>query len=110
MGLPAIAPMGGAAEEVVDPASAVLVAATCVLRKRAAGVFIDVDVGSLAKALDSVLRDTSVPARRAISRGPLWAARHLSMQHSADALLAQVMLAAPSVDILPALFGEDHPR
>ena len=90
-GLPVIVPIGGAAEEVIDPGSAVLVPAATVPRVKADGILIQVEEQELAKALDAVLHGTSAHAQRAPTRGPLWAARHLSMQHSTVRLLAEVM-------------------
>ena len=90
-GLPVIAPAGGAAEEVVDPSAAVFVAATIEPRSIQPGVLIRADTEALVGALEAVLTNTSQPAWRAPSRGPLWAARKLSMAHAADAVLAEVM-------------------
>ena len=116
-GLPVIVPQGGAAEEVVHPQGAVLVPAVLVRRARSSGFLIRVaeegegekneqglaslqeaaaagdlpNAGTLAGALEAVLTNASAPARLAAAVGPPWAAQVLSIEHSADAVLAEVM-------------------
>ena len=88
-GLPVVVPSGGAAEEVVDPASAVFVDA--VLKPRAKeGFLIDPDRGSLAAALLRVLRDDELREKASL-RGPLWVANKLSLAGSVDMLLSVVL-------------------
>ena len=123
-GLPVIAPAGGAAEEVVDPVSAVLVASSMRERARGAGgtrgtgAVIDVDQEALAAAIEVLMRSsndddrsaaeaqaqamygeaTGSRFREAAKRGPLWAEQRLSMRHSADRVLAAVMRAAAACE------------
>ena len=90
-GLPVIAPAGGATEEVVDPISAVLVPSVVVPRaRRQPSSLIRVDVELLSHAMQSVVTNTSRPAHSARKRGPMWASRMLSIEYSADMVLAEV--------------------
>ena len=48
------------------------------------------DVELLSHAMQSVVTNTSRPAHSARKRGPMWASRMLSIEYSADMVLAEV--------------------
>ena len=103
-GMPVVAPAGGPAEEFLDGESAVLVpsattpwggrqapSAHVASPGRSRGVVVAVDGPLLSAALEDVLTNRSRRAARAWSRGPLWTSNLLTMEMSADAVLAEVM-------------------
>ena len=91
VGLPVIAPMGGAAEEVLDPQSAVFVPSIIVPRANGHGWLVHVDDDALTAAMENVWENTSAAAAQAPFTGPSWAAQHLSIKGAADALLSEIM-------------------
>ena len=88
-GLPVIVPSGGAAEEVVDPASAVFVDAVLKPRATDKGFLIQPERSSLTAAMLRVLHDKEL-RERASARGPLWVANRLLLSASVDELLSVV--------------------